>query len=108
MTQAKVESVRVYLEWYALEAGQWKPVKFLPQLASGNPLRVAVDVPLEPDYIANLDKNIVASLMGDKAEEVVLTPKGMAYVRHQIEVSLDPAELDDNEETPSEGWEPLE
>ena len=98
--------IRIYLNWNALEVGQFKPVKFTPETAAGSALRVAVDVPLDRKHIANLETVIQEQLCAGKEVQPVLTPKGMRYVVDQVQDALDSNEAYDADEWEIESDDP--
>lgn len=96
---AVVESVAVYLTWNALEAGQFKPVKFGVETAAGKPVRVKVNVPFTNEYIASTPEDLIAQMYGEKeVGPVVLTLKGMAYVLNEVQKATDNTGLDPEDE----------
>lgn len=96
-------TIRILLDWNAIEAGQFKPVKFHPEVLGGRPIKVAVDVPLNHKHVANADAVIMNQLYPEKECDPILTLYGMRYVLDQVQnESMKTDENSDDE------WEVIE
>jgi hypothetical protein len=76
----------IYLYWNALEAGQFKPVKFIPTIEDADTLYVAVDVP--DKYFINAEEVLKAPILGERVKPV-LSLEGMKYVLDLVQSVVD-------------------
>jgi hypothetical protein len=85
----KPSSVPYLFKLTLLECGQWKPAKFVPL---DDYSVVCVDVPLQKEYIANIEPYILKQLDADKLNPI-LTVSGVEYVFKQLNKAFQPDEV---------------
>lgn len=85
----KPSSVPYLFKMTLLECGQWKPATFVP--LDDNSI-VCVPVPLQAEYIANLEPYILKQLDADKINPI-LTVNGVEYVFKQLNKAFQPNEV---------------
>ena len=97
----KLESIKLDTREYRQDSDM-----FLPH----TPLYVSVDLPREKEYVLNLAEIIQAELASDNKgiPEPVLSPKGYAYVKKQLESGFELPKLEVTEDEWTETEKKLE
>lgn len=83
-------SFRLLFDWTLLEAGQFKPITLVP----AQTIKVAIDIPLQREYIANVEGLIQNQLYEGRPQDIHLTPLGAKYALDEIQEAL--AQVRDN------------
>jgi hypothetical protein len=102
----KINSIRVIARWnnFHPDCRQWKPST--PEIGFDEPLKIAVDVPLQKELIDNADIISMAQLSNQAEPSPIFTPLGMRYIIDQFEAVMGNGEAKEAETSEDdEDWE---
>lgn len=96
--EKKINSVPYFFIWKTLQpdARQYKPSN--PLLEIEKPIRIRIDVPLQPDLIYNASEFSIAEISATDIPEPILTPLGMRYIVDQFEAVMSNPKVDNSED----------
>lgn len=102
MTDNQLKSFELYFYVAVLKSDTREYRQDSDQLLPEGMLKVCVLLPRENEYVYNLSEISLKEVSGETAPDPVLTPKGLAYVKKQLESGYDVSKLAVPE---SEDWD---
>lgn len=93
MTENKLKNFELYFVVELVKADNREFRQDSDQLLPDNTLKVCVLLPRENEYVHNLSEISKNELSGEIAPEPVLTPKGFAYIKMELEKGFEVPKL---------------
>lgn len=78
----------------------------MPLLEPKDELVIAIDIPLDHKYIHNAERIILAEISGEKPDNPILTPLGLAFAEDALLSRIDePENVSDDKNDDNIEWE---